>query len=314
MGRWERRTNATVARGQRIRPAPGMQTSDFRRRPAPPVQAAYDIARFTRGCGCGAAHDGAWLGRPTRCPSADLFHPWSIDAAGGGRMALRCEAGTLGSPRIPTARARGLGAEGTLLGRNSRGFRGATPVRVTTCRCRRSPARAGRCRGRMVQLRARASELAVAQRSALRAERALVRAGVAPGHRRGAGLSRRRGRGCSARRAGDLGRAMYARHLMDARWAIGVRRHTMSTRPHRIKGGSEPFDDDGVRRGRGGSSSRRRAGIFPAALGAQARNADHCHAGGSHNRRYSPARPRRRPRREARQIEQRLFVPAWGRE
>jgi len=91
------------------------------------VRAAYDIARFTAEdpvAGLPDEADVARGGDATR--DLDLFHPWDIDAAAAGEIALRCERAALGTDRrITNSEGAGVSAQQShFYAGNTRGFRG----------------------------------------------------------------------------------------------------------------------------------------------------------------------------------------------
>jgi PmbA protein len=103
-------------------------TSDFSRTALEQtVKAAYDIARFTAEDPAAGLPDEADLVTPEQAErDLDLFHPWSIDAAGAAELARRCEAAALSTDkRITNSEGAGVSAQQShFFAGNSRGFRG----------------------------------------------------------------------------------------------------------------------------------------------------------------------------------------------
>ncbi len=103
-------------------------TSDFSRAALEQtVRAAYDIARFTAedpAAGLPDADDLATGDDVTR--DLDLFHPWTIDAAGAAELSRRCEEAALSTDkRITNSEGAGVSAQQShFFAGNSRGFRG----------------------------------------------------------------------------------------------------------------------------------------------------------------------------------------------
>ena len=118
----------TVYAGQRRGNA---STSDFSRAALEQtVRAAHDIARFTAedpAAGLPDADDMA-LGAAAR-RDLDLFHPWTVDAAGAAAIAHRCEAAALAvDPRVTNSEGAGVSAQQShFYAGNSRGFGGGYP-------------------------------------------------------------------------------------------------------------------------------------------------------------------------------------------
>jgi PmbA protein len=103
-------------------------TSDFSRAALEQtVRAAYDIARFTAEDPAAGLPDEADLATGDALTrDLDLFHPWSIDAAGAAELARRCEAAALSTDRrITNSEGAGVSAQQShFVAGNSRGFRG----------------------------------------------------------------------------------------------------------------------------------------------------------------------------------------------
>ena len=103
-------------------------TSDFSRAALEQtVRAAYDIARFTAEDPAAGLPDEADLAHGedlTR--DLDLFHPWTIDAAGAAELSRRCEEAALSTDaRITNSEGAGVSAQQShFFSGNSRGFRG----------------------------------------------------------------------------------------------------------------------------------------------------------------------------------------------
>jgi PmbA protein len=121
----DKSVGVTVYLGQRRGNA---STSDFSRAALEQtVQAAYDIARFTAEDPAAGLPDEADLATPKQAAvDLHLIHPWSIDAAEAGELALRCEAAAFATDRrITNSEGAGVSAQQShfFMG-NSRGFRG----------------------------------------------------------------------------------------------------------------------------------------------------------------------------------------------
>jgi PmbA protein len=91
------------------------------------VKAAYDIARFTAedpAAGLPDAQDLATTAEAAR--DLNLFHPWSIDAAGAAALAMRAEQAAFATDRrITNSEGAGISAQQShFWAGNSRGFRG----------------------------------------------------------------------------------------------------------------------------------------------------------------------------------------------
>ncbi len=121
----DKSVGVTVYLGQRRGNA---STSDFSSAAlGDTVRAAYDIARFT------AEDPAAGLPRPQDLAGADevardldLIHPWSVDAAGAGQLARRCEEAALATdPRITNSEGGATSVQQAhFWAGNTRGFRG----------------------------------------------------------------------------------------------------------------------------------------------------------------------------------------------
>lgn len=121
----DKSVGVTVYLGQRRGNA---STSDFSRAALEQtVKAAYDIARFTAEDPAAGLPDDADLASPQQAAAdLDLIHPWAIDAARAGELALRCEAAAFATDRrITNSEGAGVSAQQShfFMG-NSRGFRG----------------------------------------------------------------------------------------------------------------------------------------------------------------------------------------------
>jgi PmbA protein len=91
------------------------------------VRAAYDIARFTAEDPVAGLPDEADVARGADATrDLDLFHPWDIDAAAAGQIALRCERAALDTDRrITNSEGAGVSAQQShFYAGNTRGFRG----------------------------------------------------------------------------------------------------------------------------------------------------------------------------------------------
>jgi PmbA protein len=121
----DKSVGVTVYIGQRRGNA---STSDFSREALEQtVKAAYDIARFTAEDPAAGLPDDQDLVTPEQAArDLDLFHPWSIDAAGAAELARRCEAAALSTDkRITNSEGAGVSAQQShFFAGNSRGFRG----------------------------------------------------------------------------------------------------------------------------------------------------------------------------------------------
>ena len=121
----DKSVGVTVYLGQRRGNA---STSDFSHAALQQtVQAAYDIARFTAEDPAAGLPDEADLATLKQAAvDLDLIHPWTIDAAKAGELALRCEAAAFATDRrITNSEGAGVSAQQShfFMG-NSRGFRG----------------------------------------------------------------------------------------------------------------------------------------------------------------------------------------------
>ena len=103
-------------------------TSDFSRQAlTETVRAAYDIARFTAEDPAAGLPDADELvSADEASQDLDLFHPWTVDAAGAAVLAKRCEAAALAtSPKISNSDGGATSAQQShFWAGNSRGFRG----------------------------------------------------------------------------------------------------------------------------------------------------------------------------------------------
>jgi PmbA protein len=91
------------------------------------VKAAYDIARFTAEDPAAGLPDAQDLASPADVArDLDLFHPWTIDAAGAADLALRAERAAFAvDRRITNSEGAGVSAQQShFWAGNSRGFRG----------------------------------------------------------------------------------------------------------------------------------------------------------------------------------------------
>jgi PmbA protein len=121
----DKSVGVTVYIGQRRGNA---STSDFSRQALEQtVRAAYDITRFTAEDPAAGLPDEQDLATPEQAArDLDLFHPWSIDAAGAAELARRCEAAALSTDRrITNSEGAGVSAQQShFFAGNTRGFRG----------------------------------------------------------------------------------------------------------------------------------------------------------------------------------------------
>lgn len=103
-------------------------TSDFSRAALEQtVRAAHDIARFTAADPAAGLPEAADLALgDAALRDLDLFHPWTIDAAGAAKIAQRCEHAALTlDTRITNSEGAGVSAQQShFFAGNSRGFRG----------------------------------------------------------------------------------------------------------------------------------------------------------------------------------------------
>ena len=100
-------------------------TSDFSQQAIrQTVQAAYDIARFTAEDPVAGLPDADDIARDPQ--DLDLFHPWALDAAEAGRLALACEAAAFATSRkIHNSEGAGVSAQQShFFSAHTRGFRG----------------------------------------------------------------------------------------------------------------------------------------------------------------------------------------------